>query len=188
MVIKLTKKVHTTAGICTGIIFSIILFKKNILHFDTIILFILLSGAAIGSIIPDIDNRRSHIGQRAKKISKAINKYGGHRGITHSILGLIIAYLLLSIVGNYTKLINFIYYKVFSLGVLIGYISHLIFDIITVGGIPLFYPIKKRFRFFYLKSDKFQNLISAICIIITIFILIQMNYSFILTLFQNHKS
>ena len=188
MVIKLTKKVHTTAGICTGMIFSIILFKKNIFHLDMIILFILLSGSAIGSSIPDIDNRRSYIGQKAKKISKAINKYGGHRGITHSILGLIIAFLLLSIIGDYTKLVNFEYYRVFSFGILIGYASHLIFDIITIGGIPLFYPVKKRFRLLYLKSDKFQNLISAMCIIITILILIQLNYSFILTIIKNNKS
>lgn len=183
MVKKLTKKVHTTAGICTGILTSIILFKKNVINLDIIILFILLTGSVVGSLIPDIDNRRSYIGQKAKNISKAINKRGGHRGFTHSLFGLLLAALLLITIGYLLNLLNFLYYRIFSFGILIGYASHLVFDIITVGGIPLFYPIKKRFRILDLKSDKFQNLISAMCIIVTIFILIKMNYQFILSFF-----
>ena len=171
----LTKKVHTTVGICTGIIVSFLLYNNG-LSKDVANFAILTSGSLLGSIIPDIDNRRSYIGQKAKAISKTINKYGGHRGITHSILGLAILILFLLGIGSFTQLIEYVYFKYLCYGIAIGYISHLAFDIITIGGIPLFYPVKKRFRLFKLRSDKYQNLISIFCAIVTMLILLYMNY------------
>lgn len=180
----MTKKVHTTAGICTGVIISFVLFEKNGLNENLLNLIILSSGSFVGSLIPDIDNTRSYIGHKVKSISKAINKYSGHRGITHSILGLIIFIILLLGIGHITSFNNCPYYKIFLLGLFAGYVSHLAFDIITVGGIPLFYPFKKKFRLFELRSDKYQNFISIICIVLTIFILIYLNYSFIVNILK----
>ena len=174
-VINLTKKVHTTVGFCSGIIISFLLYNNNLSR--NIASFLVLTfGSFLGSIIPDVDNRRSYIGHKAKAISKTINKHGGHRGITHSILGLAILILLLFGIGSSMNLIDYLYFKDFCFGIAVGYVSHLAFDIINISGIPLFYPIKKRFCLFKLRSDKYQNLISIFCTIVTMLILIYISY------------
>lgn len=61
-----------------------------------------------------------------------------HRGPTHSLLGLVVAQILGSSVARRVGIDLWPF--------LVGYASHLIADMFTPRGIPLFYPCKTRFR------------------------------------------
>lgn len=62
-----------------------------------------------------------------------------HRGITHTLITSIV-------VSGITYLLTFSF--PISIGLLIGYVSHLIGDMFTVSGVPILAPFsKKKFRF-----------------------------------------
>ncbi len=104
---------------------------------------ILLGGWVIASIAalgPDIDSKGSIIsrlfGYPSKAVSFGIRKaFGGHRKITHSILGLCIIALLLY--GGVTFGLG--YWVAMAIG--IGWVSHVLSDSITVQGCPWFWPL-----------------------------------------------
>src|SRR5262249_19423119 len=51
---------------------------------------IFLGFAALGWLVPDVDNARSTLGQRSGPISRGIQHRAGHRPIFHSLLGLVL--------------------------------------------------------------------------------------------------
>lgn len=103
----------------------------------------LLTATIICSLLPDIDHPKSPIGILFFPFSKWLDKKYGHRTITHSLFFLF---------GG-TALIKIIEALPFSSplgggreGALIFFfavLSHLILDMVTVQGVPLFYPIKR---------------------------------------------
>lgn len=94
-------------------------------------------GISIGSLLPDIDHPKSKISRLLFPISWVF-KPVKHRSITHSLLGL---YLLIELMWKWWHLSP----QLFD-GVMIGYVSHLIGDMLGYTGIPLAYPIKKRIK------------------------------------------
>ena len=91
-----------------------------------------------GSLLPDIDHPKSTFGRRVPFLSIPIAKIFGHRGITHS------AFIVIAFLGAW-----FYYHGQVSpiiLALALGYISHLLGDFCFGNGIPLLYPIQKRFR------------------------------------------
>lgn len=96
-------------------------------------------GLVLGSLLPDIDHPQSYLGRRLTPLSVPIFKLFGHRGITHSFLSLSILGIILTESGYVNTYL--------SGGILLGYLSHLIADMFTPTGIPLFYPMKKKFSF-----------------------------------------
>lgn len=104
-------------------------------------------GSMLGSLLPDIDTPSSMFSKKVPFIPKLINKLFGHRGITHAPL----LYLLL-LLALYIKRPDPLLYYLF-LGILIGCIAHLVQDMLTKGGIPLFYPFhRQKINFGFLKS------------------------------------
>ena len=117
------------------------------------------------SILPDIDHRKSIIGKIFFPISKYLDRNFGHRTITHSLavfipLILLVLFLELNFLNPLTNSTGNPYFLIFTF----AYFSHLILDMLTVQGIPLFYPIMKnpcvipanptlRFRSGNLKSE-----------------------------------
>ena len=103
-------------------------------------------GVILGSLLPDIDHPKSYLGRQLPFISVPIFKLFGHRGFTHSLLSL-------SILGVATAK----YWAVNPLlwgGLLLGYFSHILADMCTPSGVPLFYPHKKRYKFFKKRNKK----------------------------------
>ncbi|NBV42335.1 metal-dependent hydrolase, partial [bacterium] len=123
--------------------------------------------AIVGSLAPDLDYPRSLIGNLFPWISKPIERRYGHRTITHSILGTVVASLIFTaLIGTIAWILRFILVRsvpaTFShygfwllnltlfdflrLGLAfgIGYASHLILDMITPRGIQLFWPNPSR--------------------------------------------
>jgi inner membrane protein len=113
---------------------------------------------AFGALLPDIDNARSMMGHRFGIISKEIQRIAGHRTIFHSLLGLalgsllaiglerIVTYLLSQHGFEFPAAIVSDSHLVFF-GVLFGCIMHIAADGLTLGGVPLLWPNRKRFGF-----------------------------------------
>ena len=121
--------------------------------------------AAVGSLLPDIDEKHSTINQYIPMnlgkliygivgIALAYHIYetgniayvlpsalliliyfSGHRGFTHSITACIL--FSMAFIEGRNTLIPFV----------AGYLAHLIFDMFNTKGILLIYPLKKRFKF-----------------------------------------
>jgi inner membrane protein len=92
----------------------------------------------VGSLLPDIDHTKSWIGKAFYPLAKWLATNYGHRTITHSLL-FIFSITIISIFieknfsDNYT-ISAILFFSVFS---------HFLFDMITLQGIPLFYPFYK---------------------------------------------
>lgn len=88
--------------------------------------------AVLFSLAPDIDLPTSRIGRPLFFLSAPLEKYFGHRTITHSLVGLGVAALLLSPL-----------YFIWPLGfwaAIGGYWSHLQIDMANIRGVDLFWP------------------------------------------------
>jgi endonuclease YncB( thermonuclease family) len=89
---------------------------------------------AASSLLPDADYPKSWIGHRLGKVSKELNRRFGHRSFLHSLLALVLITIVLGaplwITGNPST----------GVAVLIGFGSHLFADMMTLGGVQLFWP------------------------------------------------
>ena len=97
-----------------------------------------LSLCTFFSVLPDIDHTRSLIGKLFYPVAKYLDRHFGHRTITHSLPTLISLAILLSILEKlFRSDLNL------TLLYTLSYSSHLILDMMTVGGVPLFYPFRR---------------------------------------------
>jgi len=128
----LTAPNHIVGGFTfTGIVGSII--GINILQDYRLLPIILFA-----SLLPDIDHTKSIIGKLFYPIARVINRKYGHRTITHSVFVLIgLTALLSAFQSAYFPSIKAA--QVFGL----AYGSHILFDMLTVQGVPVFYPLKR---------------------------------------------
>lgn len=162
-------KTHRIGGVCAGIIFSAITItpinpSEKIVYSAAVIV-----GSVVGSLIPDLDHPKSVIGKRFKPISKGISKAFGHRGITHSPMALVVYSMLMLKLTKTPKEYYELLFQYGAIGSAVGYLSHLVLDMLTVGGIPLFYPIsKKRFKLAKFRADRDYYIVSFICIVATV--------------------
>lgn len=98
------------------------------------------------SLVPDIEEPNSYIGRKLPFISIPLKHIFRvkHRGVTHSVVvPALIFGVVLSIIGLKSE--SNIYLLV--VGALIGWVSHIILDFFSDGGVELFWPISNsRFR------------------------------------------
>lgn len=99
---------------------------------------VLIATGAVGGLLPDICHGGSKIGRKMPILSKIINTIFGHRTFTHSLLFLVLVWILLEF---------FVSIEAVKWGVLVGMISHFILDAATQNGIKLLYPWKITVRF-----------------------------------------
>ncbi|MGL1888703.1 MAG: metal-dependent hydrolase [Reichenbachiella sp.] len=92
------------------------------------------------SILPDIDHTKSPMGKAFSftQLPQYLDRNFGHRTITHSLL----VYFSLGLLIYFIEGI-FSTSHTFTLIYFFAYSSHLIFDMMTVSGVPLFFPFKK---------------------------------------------
>ncbi len=103
-----------------------------------------LVSSAVGSLAPDIDLKTSKAGHAVRPVS-AVAAMFGHRTFFHSPLILILIYFACAsfIPADYSQIyISFI----------IGAVSHLFLDMLNRKGIPLLYPIPRRFHIASVKT------------------------------------
>jgi inner membrane protein len=105
----------------------------------------------IGGLMPDIDDATSEFWQQIRAgtvIGKIIHPLlGHHRMISHSIIGMIIAGFLLKHLLNTAHQVILVDMDIVWWSIMIGYLSHLIMDSLTVEGVPWFFPIPIRIGF-----------------------------------------
>lgn len=83
------------------------------------------------SQLPDIDHLRSPISWICKPVSRYISRRYGHRTITHSVFALAFVCLVAWLLGLNAWLCG------------LSYFSHILFDMMTVQGVPFMYPVSK---------------------------------------------
>ena len=90
--------------------------------------------AAASALIPDLDNRRSHIGRLFPFLSGPLEYWFGHRTLTHALpaqmLGLALAWFSLPH-GHFLALSA-------------GWLSHTLADMMTPSGVAWFWPARAR--------------------------------------------
>ncbi|PPI88794.1 metal-dependent hydrolase [Candidatus Pantoea edessiphila] len=118
----------------------------------------LIPAVLISCLIPDIDHPNSLIGQKLRWIAQPISLTFGHRGFTHSLLALIILWL-----SKFTFFKNLVIPDDIFQGIILGYFSHIIADILTPAGVPLFWPYRKRFRFPIINNNKNKKIEKRVC-------------------------
>lgn len=138
----MTYKTHITAGILTG--------GFLIMHFPEFEVYN-IAASFIGAIILDIDEPKSYIGRKIKILSHIIKFILDHRGLIHSIPGtFILSFIFYLIVNFYSLAYSLVLFF------LVGCITHLILDLFSDDGVPLFYPfIKKRYSIKIFKTRGF---------------------------------
>lgn len=125
----------------------------------------IVAGGLLTCLLPDIDHPRSFLGQRLKWVALPIARVFGHRGFTHSLLAIIAGIVLFTLKldpGMFIPLDAFH-------GMIIGYLSHIIADMLTPAGVPLLWPCRWRFRLPILYPQKGNQLERALCVAVLIF-------------------
>ncbi len=111
-------------------------------------------------LLPDIDHPKSTLGQRFRWLSQPIARAFGHRGFTHSLLAVAGAVLLLQLKVTSQWVIPG---DVFQ-GLVLGYLSHIVADMLTPAGVPLLWPCRWRFRLPLLRSQKGNQVERMLCL------------------------
>lgn len=119
-----------------------------------------IPAALLTSLLPDIDHPKSVLGQRLSWIAVPIARTFGHRGFTHSLLAIIGSVLLFKLECPLDWSIP----SDIVDAMIIGYLSHLLADMLTPAGVPLLWPCQYRFRLPLLQSYKSNELERAICL------------------------
>jgi membrane-bound metal-dependent hydrolase YbcI (DUF457 family) len=107
----LTSKTHATLGLLVAIA------MLRVTPFDP---YIIISGACIGSLLPDLDTKKSDPSQIFPFVSWIVDKFTKHRGWTHATFPFVLIILYL-----YYKYLPFL-----ALGV--GALSHTLIDELTM--------------------------------------------------------
>lgn len=163
---------HITTGVCVGLLASS--FEPNLQQIEPLTQGLFLIAVAIGSLLPDIDHPQSIISRQIPIIGGIIGRLVSHRGFFHSILGTVIVFSLLwvvrldiaSLFNATSETINLMWF-----GALIGYINHIVGDMITISGVKVFYPLRFNIGVPLIRTNSIgENLIVVIFMAFTFFI------------------
>ena len=98
-----------------------------------------LSAVIIGAVLPDIDHTRSWIGKFFYPLANWIDKRFGHRTVTHCLIFLISVTLICRLLEHCFNSGN----STFTVILFFSVLSHLLLDMATLHGVPLFYPFRR---------------------------------------------
>ncbi|ADL36325.1 hypothetical protein bpr_II388 (plasmid) [Butyrivibrio proteoclasticus B316] len=98
---------------------------------------VMIEGAVIGSLIPDIDNKTSTIGKPLFILRPFQGTYDHRSRLPHTFLGCLMFTSIVAVLSSFDPLLVG--------GFLFGYILHLFVDSYTKQGIRWLYPISKKY-------------------------------------------
>lgn len=122
----------------------------------------ILPAALLTSLVPDIDHPKSFLGQRLKWISYPIARLCGHRGFTHSLLAVLAGLMLLQL--NIPT--DWLFPADVLQGMVLGYLSHIVADMLTPAGVPLLWPCRWRFRLPLIHNQQSNQTERLFCLIL----------------------
>ena len=129
---------HVAAGAASALALS------NLLHAPATQMTMFLAGGVLGGLLPDIDHPASALGRRVLPLSMMLAAIFGHRGITHSLIAVVgVSFAAWYALHGFDWRPE--YSAPFVLGLSAGYLSHLLADWLTNTGVPLLWPMKRRF-------------------------------------------
>jgi inner membrane protein len=150
----MTSRTHDLAAI-SALGIAVIVVPLQAVTLGTGLLAILAN--LIGGITPDIDQPTAPLWKNlpvGKYVGKVIDKMlGGHRFLTHSILGLaLFGYLMHLVLHLFHPIMPHVNIGYVWWAFIIGMVSHLIMDTLTKEGVPWLLPIPIKFGFPPLKA------------------------------------
>ncbi|WP_353854581.1 metal-dependent hydrolase [Bacillus sp. Bos-x628] len=118
------------------------------------------AAGSVGALIPDLCHTKSKIGRKFPLFSTLISSVFGHRTFTHSLLFMLIIYLIAT---------TYIPNDSLQFGLLVGIASHLLLDAGTVNGIKFLFPatIKVRLPFYVKTGSTGEQVVLAALTIVT---------------------
>ena len=120
----------------------------------------IIPGALLTALLPDIDHPKSVLGQRLKWLSSPIARLFGHRGFTHSLLAIAAGiFFIQTRLPPDWPIPPDAYHAM-----IVGYLSHILADMLTPSGVPLLWPCRWRFRLPILNSQKGNQLERFLCL------------------------
>lgn len=99
-----------------------------------------LAVSFLGCLAPDLDHPGSWLGRRLWFVSLPLSTFLGHRGLTHSLLAAGGATALLAWYAATARHLPWL------TAFFVGYLSHLMGDWLSSSGVPLFWPLKRKFQ------------------------------------------
>ena len=88
--------------------------------------------ATVGALLPDIDHPQSWVGRRARLVSRMLAAVVTHRGVTHSLVAMALCLVLMRA------------HRAWGSPIAVGYLSHLVADLLTPRGLRLAWPLRRR--------------------------------------------
>jgi inner membrane protein len=142
-------RTHDLAAI-TALGVTFLVMPEQTITLATVILSVFAN--LIGGITPDIDQPTAplwHNLPAGKYFGRIFDKLlGGHRFITHSILGLVLfGYLFHLLLGFLQPILSTVNIGLVWWAFMIGMVSHLVMDSLTKEGVPWLLPIPIKFGF-----------------------------------------
>lgn len=123
-------KTHFFIGLGTGAMLAVAA-NADPLHIGAMSI-----AAGVGALLPDIDHRHAPIRQRLGFVGDVLLFWLPHRGLTHSLLCWMaltaVAFMVLPLLHMPLVL---------ALALSAGYASHILADMTTKRGLPIFYPV-----------------------------------------------
>lgn len=142
----MTARTHQRAGLLCGLLTQQFLvgefYLDSNLNSKLFVISIFCLSTTIGSLLPDIDKPGSQIGSFFPILSRLIARNFKHRTVTHSLLSIYFFIFLLSLAP--TIEVGSEFFTITIIGLMIGHISHILLDLLTIQGVCLFYPLKKK--------------------------------------------
>lgn len=150
----------------------------------------------VGGLAPDIDQPTADLYHRirgGRLLASIIHPLlGGHRFISHSIIGIFLFGFVLQILLDMLGKVLLVDMDVVWWAFMIGFISHLVMDLFTRDGLPLLFPIPIRFgipplRFLRMKTGGLveKSFVFPMLLIINVY-LVYTHYQKILDFIQHH--
>lgn len=149
----------------------------------------------VGGLAPDIDQSTAKLWHELPAgsiIGKIISPLiGGHRFISHSFIGVIMAGIIAKIILDLLSTFVLVDMQIVWWAFMIGVISHIFMDFFTHEGVPLFFPIPIRigfppFSFLRMKTGGVveKSFVFPVLIFINV-ILYYFNYQTVLTFLRH---
>lgn len=134
-------------GITTGLGYLLTVSKPE---YQSATLGAVLVGSHLAALLPDLDQGTAMIWQSVplgKVIGRVADPFIEHRNFSHSLLGAFLfsvcLYFLLGAFPDYWGIDRFITFG----AIMAAYLSHITADMVTVEGVPLFFPYSKMVGF-----------------------------------------